>query len=81
MSDFRYVEVYNENGKQVSDHAAAECDFTFIKTPDFIENTQTMQIVKAEENTFLYRVEWFFKALFMILSDLINLPELIKEFV
>ena len=80
VSDFRYVEVTDDDGKTISDHSAAECDFTFIKTSDFVENTQKLETVKASGNDFLHRIKWIFKALIMILSDLGNLPELLKEF-
>ena len=81
VSDFRYVEVCDDNGKVISDHSAAECDFTFIKTADFAENTQELQINNSAANKFLNKIKWIFKALIMVLSDLRNLPELIKEFV
>ena len=80
VSDFRYVEVYNENGKPISDHVAAECDFTFIKTPEFVENTQELQVNNKPQNTFLRLIKWIFKDLIMIISDIGNLPFLIKEF-
>ena len=79
VEDFRFVSVKDAAGETVSDHAAAECDFTFIKTEEFKENTEELQVVTTTPNTFLYRVKWFFKALAMILSDLGNLPELLKE--
>ena len=79
VSDFRYVEVCDDNGKVISDHSSAECDFTFIKTADFIENTQELQANKATGKNFLNQLKWIFKALIMVLSDLGNLPELIKE--
>lgn len=79
VSDLRYVEVTNADGKSVSDHASAECDFTFIKTADFIENTQELEVVTTSGDNFLNKLMWFFKALIMILSDLGNLPELLKE--
>ena len=78
VSDFRYTQVCDENGKAVSDHVAAECDFTFIKTEDYVQNTQELHITEAENN-FLHQIKWFFKALFMVLSDIGNLPELLKD--
>ena len=81
VSDFRFVEVYDDNGKVISDHSSAECDFTFIKTADFIENTQELQVTEPTENNFQNKLRWIFKAFIMILSDLCNLPELIKEFI
>ena len=79
VSDLRYVDVNNADGKAVSDHASAECDFTFIKTSDFVENTQELEVVKTSGSNFLNKLMWFFKALIMILSDLGNLPELLKD--
>lgn len=79
VSDFRYVEVTNENGKAVSDHSSAECDFTFIKTSDFVENTGSLEITETPVNDFLTRIMWFFKALIMIFSDIQNLPALFED--
>lgn len=80
VSDFRYVEVYDGNGKPISDHAAAECDFTFIKTPEFVENTQKLQVSNETQNTFLHIIKWIFKDLILIFSDIKSLPYLITEF-
>ena len=79
VSDFRYTDVKDDNGKTISDHASAECEFTFIKTADFAENTQELDSSKNTINTFFYRLKWIFKALIMVLSDLGNLPELLKD--
>lgn len=81
VSDFRYVEVRDDTGKVISDHSSAECDFTFIKTTDFVENTQKFQINNVSQDTFFNRIKWIFKDLIMILSDLYNFPELLKEFI
>ena len=81
VNDFRYVEVADENGKLASDHSAVECDFTFIKTADFVENSQELEVVKASGNNFIHRIIWFFKALFMILSDVDNFSVLFEELV
>ncbi len=81
VSDFRYVEVCNDNGKAISDHSSAECDFTFIKTSDFVENTQELEVVKAPENNFLHRLMWIIMDFIKILSDISNFPELLKEFI
>lgn len=80
VSDFRYVEVCNDDGEVISDHASAECDFTFIKTADFVENTQTLQKSNASKNDFIHRLMWFLTALVKVFSDIGNLPELLKEF-
>ncbi len=79
VSDFRYTQVCNDSGKAISDHASAECDFTFIKTSDFVENTQELKVTEGRGNDFLYRLKWIFKVLAMIFSDIENLPELLKE--
>ncbi len=79
VSDFRYVDVVNADGKTVSDHAAAECDFTFIKTEGFTENTQKLTVVKTSSGNFIQRLMWFFKALMLIFSDIDNLPALLGE--
>ena len=80
VSDFRYVNVSDDNGNLISDHAAAECDFTFIKTEDFVGNTQHLEVVKSGNN-FMHRIMWFFKALFLVLSDIDNISELLNELV
>lgn len=79
VSDFRYAQVSDDSGKIVSDHAAAECDFTFIKTADFVENTQSLETVKATKNDFIHSLMWIVTAFFKVLSDIGNLPELLKE--
>ncbi|MBE6821178.1 MAG: hypothetical protein E7516_09040 [Ruminococcaceae bacterium] len=79
VKDFRYVEVCNDDGEAVSDHSSAECDFTFIKTADFVENTQKLRTVENTGNGLLHRIKWILKDLIMILSDLRNLPGLLKE--
>ncbi len=79
ISDFRYTEVCDENGKVVSDHSSAECDFTFIKTEDFVENTQEFEVVEQTESNFLRTIKWIFKDLIMVFSDIKNFPELIKD--
>ena len=78
VSDFRYVNVSGDNGALISDHAAVECDFTVIKTEDFVENTQELKVVTSG-NSFMHRIIWFFKALFLILSDIDNISELLNE--
>ena len=77
-SNFKYTLVRDDSGKTVSDHAAAECDFTFIKTPEFNENTQDLKVVTDSGNNFFYRLKWFFKALILVLSDIENLPALLQ---
>lgn len=80
VSDFRFVEVCDDNGKVISDHSSAECDFTFIKTADFEENTQSLQKTeKVFGRNFFNLIKWIFKDLVMVFSDIKNLPELLKE--
>ena len=79
VSDFRYVQVSDDSGKIISDHASAECDFTFIKTADFVENTQVLEKAQPKKNGAIHSFIWFMTALFKVLSDLGNLPELLKD--
>ncbi len=78
VSDFRYVNVSDDSGKLLSDHASAECDFTFIKTEDFTENTQELETVGKSSFGFFRQILWIFKVLAMVLTDVGNLPEILK---
>lgn len=79
VNDFRYVEVCDGDGEAISDHSSAECDFTFIKTEDFVENSQNLQVNKPQKNDFIHHLMWILTALMKIFSDIGNLPELMKE--
>ncbi len=79
VSDLRYVAVTKADGTAVSDHNSAECDFTFIKTEDFVENTEELSVVKTPATNFFNQIYWFFKALMMIFSDIDNLPSILEE--
>lgn len=79
VSGFRYTNVTDGSDKTVSDHAAAECDFIFIKTADFKENTQSLEIVKGKGTDFIHKLMWIVTVLAKVFSDLGNLPELLKE--
>lgn len=79
VSDFRYTQVCNEEGQAVSDHNSAECEFTFIKTPEYVEQSQDLQVVEAPKDSISHQIKWIFKALFLVLSDLANIPELLKD--
>jgi hypothetical protein len=79
IDDFRYTQVTDDSGKAMSDHNAAECDFTFIKTADFVENTQTLVKAQPKKNSFIHNLMWFLTAFVKVMSDLGNLSELIKE--
>ena len=79
IDDFRYTQVTDDSGRTVSDHAAAECDFTFIKTADFTENTQELSVSSEPKNKFIHNLMWFLTALVKVLSDIGNLPELLGE--
>ena len=79
VDDFRYTWVTDDSGNNVSDHAAAECDFTFIKTEDFKANTQELNVNKSAKNDFIQKLMWFVTAFMKVMSDLGNLPELLKS--
>lgn len=79
VSDFRYTYVTDDSGKTVSDHAAAECNFTFIKTADFVENTQSLEVVEDKGTDIIHKLMWIVTVLAKVFSDLGNLPELLKE--
>ena len=79
VKDLRYVEVLDSSGNVISDHNSAECDFMFIKTEDFTENTEKLDVVKTSVDNLLYRIKWFFKALFLIFSDFDNISGLLGE--
>ena len=79
ISGFKYKEVADDSGKVVSDHNAAECDFTFIKTADFVENTQELTGSNVKKNSFIHNLMWFLTALFKVFSDLGNLSSLLGE--
>lgn len=79
VDDFRFVQVCDDNGEAVSDHSAAECDFTFIKTEAFEEHKGTVEVKGPSQSNLLNLIKWIFKDLIMVFSDLKNLPELIKE--
>lgn len=77
--DIRYVPVLNKKGEAVSDHNSAECDFTFIKTPDFVENTQELVVTEAPANSFMHLLKWIVKCIVLIFSDIEKLPGLLTE--
>ncbi len=79
VSDFRYTFVTDDSGKTVSDHAAAECDFEFIKTADFKENTQELHVITKNSNSIFHKLIWIMKVLMMVFSDLGNLSSLLGE--
>lgn len=79
VSDFRYTQVTDDSGKVVSDHNAAECDFTFIKTADFAENTQEFGQTQAEKSDLIHKLMWIVTVLIKIFSDIGNLPALLGE--
>lgn len=59
--DFNFIEVLNSNGKPVSDHSAAECEFEFVKTDAFRENTQKLEVVMESTDTTAKTLEWLWK--------------------
>lgn len=80
-TDFSFINVLDITGKAVSDHAAAECEFVFIKTDDFTENTQKLEVVEASGNIFINTVKWIFKDLVNIFTHLEQFPTAIKRLI
>ncbi len=78
-TDFNFIEVTNENGNVISDHSAAECEFTFIKTDGFVENTQQLEVTEKTGSNFINNIKWIFKDLAVILSNLDELFLAISE--
>ena len=60
-TDFEFIEVLGKNGKPVSDHSAAACEFTFFKTDAFEENTQKLEVVTESTDTSAKTLEWLWK--------------------
>lgn len=81
VNDFRYVEVTDSNGDPISDHNSAECEFTFIKTEDFVENTEELEVAGPIEINLLQRLMIILETFIKVISDIGNFPELIKEFI
>ena len=54
-------------------------NFTFIKTSDFVENTQELEVKAAPANSILTLLKWIILDFIKVFSDLGNFPELIKE--
>ncbi|MBQ6932712.1 MAG: endonuclease/exonuclease/phosphatase family protein [Clostridia bacterium] len=59
--DFNFIEVLNAKGKPASDHSAAECEFEFIKTDAFEENTQKLEVVTESTDTAEKTLKWLWK--------------------
>lgn len=68
--DFNFIEVLNSNGKPASDHSAAECEFEFVKTDAFRENTQKLEVVTESTDTMAKTLEWIWKDLVNALTHL-----------
>ncbi|MBQ6862978.1 MAG: endonuclease/exonuclease/phosphatase family protein [Clostridia bacterium] len=79
VSDFRYVEVCNEAGESISDHNSAECEFTFIKNADFVENTEELSVTEAPNRDIMFILKRIFDTLKLIFSEIDKLPALLKE--
>ena len=79
VSDFSYTAVCNEAGEAVSDHSAAECSFTFIKTADFVENTELLQVAEPLNRGILYQLKRIIDTLLLIFTEIDKLLELLKE--
>ncbi len=66
--EFKWIT--DENGTNMSDHAAAEVEFKFTKTENFVENTQKLEVKKLTNplTIVLNTIRWVFKDLVHILS-------------
>lgn len=69
-TDFEFIEVLDSNGKPVSDHSAAACEFTFFKTDAFEENTQKLEVVTESTDTLAKTLEWLWKDFINALTHL-----------
>ena len=66
---FAYTDFTTKKGESISDHKAAEATFTFTKTADFKENTESLKVTKVnEKKDFIHKVFFFFTDLFKILT-------------
>lgn len=63
-TEFKYEEIFNADGATISDHASVFVKFTYEKTADFKENTETLKVAKF--NPF----ERIFKFLKIVAVDL-----------
>lgn len=78
VESFEYIEFFN-NGVSASDHKSASAVITFTKTADFVENTETLKVVKKDSfNAFLKKMKAIFTDLFKILTDYEELFNLLK---
>ena len=66
---FEYIEVLDKNGKPVSDHSAAECEFTFFKTDTFVAETETLEVTGPADTGFAYKLEWVFNDLLKLFTN------------
>lgn len=76
-TSFEYVQVLDENGQPVSDHSGAVCELAFVKTADFTENTQKLEVVEKTENNFINTIKWIFRVLVKIFTNFDELFALI----
>lgn len=75
--DQKFTWIKDENGADVSDHAAAEVTFRFTKTENFVQNTQNLRVVPLPNplQIVFNMIGWIFKDLSHILT---NIDELIE---
>lgn len=66
---FEFVEVLHENGKPASDHAAAECEFTFFKTDKFVAETEKLEVTGPTNGGIAEKLEWIFNDLVKLLTN------------
>lgn len=75
--DFRYIDFFDDNGNNLSDHSAANCVFSFSKTADFTEDTRTHKEPSSFSlNHFFTTIKWIFKDLAFIFNNWDELMEL-----
>ena len=72
VTDFAYKFFTDENGVQLSDHAAAIAVFTYAKTAEFSEKSQNLQVVKAQP------VKLFVRYIANIFTDLMKIFQIPK---
>ncbi|MBQ7597212.1 MAG: hypothetical protein IJU56_01370 [Clostridia bacterium] len=66
---FAYKGYQTDDGEEISDHKAAEGTFTFTKTADFRENTETLNVTQEDlKDSFIRKIFIFFTDLFRIFA-------------
>lgn len=75
--DFNYIDFFDDNGANLSDHSAANCIFKFTKTADFVEDARTHKEPLAFSlSPFFSTIKWVIKDLAFIFRNWSELMEL-----